>query len=74
MAWASLSQTSDQRRGLTLSPNHWWASSCTITDSTYQSGSWPAVNRRFSKSERVWVSSSKPVLASAISTPYASKG
>lgn len=38
VACPSLSHRSDQVRGLTLSPNHWWASSWTMIDSTYHLG------------------------------------
>lgn len=38
VACPSLSHRSDQLRGLTLSPNHWWDSSCTMIDSTYHLG------------------------------------
>lgn len=38
VACPSLSHRSDQVRGLTLSPNHWWDSSCTMIDSTYHLG------------------------------------
>lgn len=38
LACPSLSHRSDQARGETLSPNHWWASSWTMTESTYHSG------------------------------------
>lgn len=38
VACPSLSHRSDHVRGLTLSPNHWWDSSCTMIDSTYHLG------------------------------------
>ena len=62
VACPSLSHRSDQVRGLTLSPNHWCASSCTMIDSTYHSGYAGSVKSSLSKRESVWVSSSKPVV------------
>lgn len=45
-----------------------------MIESTYHSGYPGVVNRDRSKSDSVWVSSSKPVSASATSSPYVSKG
>ncbi|RPK49433.1 hypothetical protein EES40_07750 [Streptomyces sp. ADI93-02] len=45
-----------------------------MTESTYHSGYPVPVNRERSKSERVCVSSSKPVSVSATRSPYVSKG
>ncbi len=74
VACDSLSQASDQVRGVTLSPNHWCASSWIMIASMYQRGYCRPVNSRSSKRDSVWVSSSKPVSAWASSMPYVSKG
>src|SRR5690606_16359104 len=67
----SLSQMSRHCRTVTLSPNHWCANSCTIT----QVPSAPPAKKAGPYTGRLWVSNANPTRWSASTTPpYAENG
>src|SRR5262245_36385973 len=71
VAWPSLAQTSAHRLGATLSPNHWCASSCTMTGPYEVAG---RLKLGAEYSDMVWVSSANPNDASPTREPYDENG